>query len=67
MFLRCFLTGETKALKALNYCIYYNYLLNIECFAEIATNLGANCAYCSNQTANEQGLCADKYLLLGLS
>jgi len=57
MFLRCFLTGETKALKALNYCIYYNYLLNIECFAKIG----------GNQTANEQGLCADKYLLLGLS
>jgi len=28
----------------------------LECFAEIATNLSANCAYCINPTAIEQGL-----------
>jgi hypothetical protein len=48
------------------YC--YSYLLNIECFTEIATNigknlvmisavkLGVNCAYCINHDAIEQGL-----------
>ena len=47
------------------YC--YSYSLNIECFTEIATNigkklvmsevkLGVNCAYCINHDAIEQGL-----------
>jgi len=42
-------------LKLLFYVDYSSYLLNIECFAEIATNLAMqsclNGAYCSNHAA----------------